>query len=215
MHLGLSGTSARLLVTIAASSSAVMAQQASRDPLTRLEVLLTTAPTLPGSARLSMMSEAAEIWRKHGVAIDWLPPTAVKPVGLNQLRVLVVQKRPQVKDPQAPFAVGELVRAPGSHPVVLISIDGAQRLMASMRGRAGYDLIVVDERRLGVVLGRALAHEIGHYLLDTHTHAQTGLMRPRFSANEFCDLRQSAFALDADAAAWLRTREVDKFVYAR
>jgi hypothetical protein len=215
MHLGLAGASAFLLVAIAASSSAVRAQHASRDPIARLDVLLTTAPTLPASARLSMMSEAAEIWRKHGVAIDWLPPTADKPRGPNQLRVLVVQRRPQVNDPQQPFAVGELVRAPGSQPVAVISIEGAQRLMASMRGRAGYELIVVDERRLGVVLGRALAHEIGHYVLDTHTHAQSGLMRPQFSANEFCDLREGAFALDADAAAWLRTREVDKFAYAR
>jgi len=63
------------------------------------------------------------------------------------------------------------------------------------------------------VLGRALAHEIGHYLLDTHTHARTGLMRPNFNALEFTDLRNSTFALDHAAAAWLRTRDVDKFAY--
>jgi hypothetical protein len=84
-----------------------------------------------------------------------------------------------------------------------------------MRGRAGYELIAVDERRLGIVLGRALAHEIGHYLLDTETHARIGLMRPHFSADEFSDLRDGTFALDAAAAAWLRTRDVEKFAYAR
>jgi hypothetical protein len=162
-----------------------------------------------------MMSEAVAIWRRHGVEINWLPPTMVEPAGRDRLRVLVVQRRPQVDHPLQPFAVGELVRPTGSHPVALVSIEGAQRLVASMRGRAGYELIAVDERRLGVVLGRVLAHEIGHYLLDTETHARIGLMRPQFSAHEFSDLREDAFALDADAAAWLRTREVEKFAYAR
>jgi hypothetical protein len=99
--------------------------------------------------------------------------------------------------------------------VVLISIGGAQRLMSSVRRRAGYELITIDERRLGIVLGRALAHEIGHYLLETHTHASTGLMRPNFNALEFTDLRSGTFALDDDAAVWLRTRDVEKFTYAR
>jgi hypothetical protein len=85
--------------------------------------------------------------------------------------------------------------------------------MASVKGRAGYGLITVDERRLGVVLGRALAHEVGHYLLGTHTHARHGLMRPHFSAFEFTDLRDGTFALDDDTAAWLRQREAGKFAY--
>ncbi len=111
--------------------------------------------------------------------------------------------------------MGELVRTNNSHPVALISIESAQRLVDSVRGRVGYELIILDDRRLGIVLGRALAHEIGHFLLDTHTHARNGLMRPQFDALEFTDLREGGFALDHAAAAWLRTREVDKFAYAR
>jgi hypothetical protein len=64
----------------------------------------------------------------------------------------------------------------------------------------------VTDRLLGVILGRAVAHEIGHYLPDTHTHAPTGLMRARFSAREFADLRSDAFVLDPEASAWLRAR---------
>ena len=97
--------------------------------------------------------------------------------------------------------------------MALISIEGAQQLISSVRGRAGYELIAVDEHRLGTVLGRALAHEIGHYVLDTHTHARSGLMRPNFNALEFTDQRNSTFALDHAAAAWLRTRNVEKFAY--
>ena len=48
----------------------------------------------------------------------------------------------------------------------------------------------IDPRR---VLGLAIAHEIGHVLLNSNTHSPTGLMRADWSRNE---LRRK------DAAAW-------------
>ena len=82
------------------------------------------------------------------------------------------------------------------------------------RRDVGYDLVALEERRLGVTLGRALAHEIGHFLLRTSTHARSGLMRSQFDASEFTDLRDGTFALDQDAVDWLRLRDVDKFASA-
>ncbi len=54
--------------------------------------------------------------------------------------------------------------------------------------------VVADAARVDrrVLLGRAIAHEIGHLLLDTSRHAERGLMRARWSTRE---LRQEA---DAD-----------------
>jgi hypothetical protein len=56
------------------------------------------------------------------------------------------------------------------------------------------------------VLGRALAHEIGHYLLATPTHAERGLMRATIDAREFADPGARTFALDDTAGQWLRSR---------
>ena len=70
-----------------------------------------------------------------------------------------------------------------------------------------------NERRLGITLGRALAHEIGHFLLRTKTHARHWLMRSQFNASEFTDLRDGTFALDQAAETWLRARNVEKFAY--
>jgi hypothetical protein len=188
-------------------------RQDTQESLGKVEVLLTTAPSLSELARASMMSEAAGIWRQHGVLLDWLNPSAVRPVAPNRLRVLIVPKRLVARGALESVAVGELVQPADGHPVALISIESARHLISSVRGRAGYELITFDERRLGTVLGRALAHEIGHYLLDTHTHARSGLMRPNFDALEFTDLRNSTFALDHAASAWLRTRDEGKFAY--
>jgi len=84
----------------------------------------------------------------------------------------------------------------------------------------------VEQGKRVIVGGRAVAHEIGHYLLDTHTHASHGLMRAQFDAVEFTDLRDGTFALDRTASEWLKLRlnlsrtsarnaEQNRFAYAR
>ena len=203
------------LVTVLATGPAVLnAERVADDVRGAIDVLLTTAPGLSASARASMIDEASMIWRQHGVEIRWLPPAAVRPIASNRLRVLIVQKRLSVDSTAEPVAIGELVQPATGHPVALISIEGAQQLMSSVRGRAGYALIAVDERRLSMVLGRALAHEIGHYLLGTRTHARKGLMRPNFNALEFTDVRSGTFELDHDAVTWLHSGSDEKFAYA-
>ena len=184
-----------------------------QTPLTRVDVLLTTPADLPEGTRLAMIEEAGSIWRSQGIALDWLPPSAVRPADTHRLRVVILQKR-LVADPALePVAIGELFRPQTGHPVAVISINAAQHLVWSVRGSSGDELAAVYERRLGKVLGRAVAHEIGHYLLDTPTHARSGLMRPNFDAHEFTDLRDGAFTLDRAAATWLRTRTAEKFAY--
>ena len=181
----------------------------------RVEVMLTATSNLPAEVRAWMTHEAAAIWRAQGVAIDWFPSTDVRPISPHRIRVLVVERRQAAPGSRDEFAVGELLRPSNSDPVAITSIESARRVVESVRGRSGYELIAVDNRRLGLVLGRALAHEIGHYLLDTHTHARQGLMRPQFNAREFTDLRDGIFALDRKASEWLKSRAAsDRFAYA-
>jgi len=58
------------------------------------------------------------------------------------------------------------------------------------------------------VLGRAVAHEIGHYLLQSNTHSPYGLIRASIDAREFADLRTGAFRLDRESQAYLAVRAV-------
>jgi hypothetical protein len=179
-----------------------------------VEVLLTASDTLSASVRTALVGETESIWRRCGVAIRWLSPNDPSPPGPARLRAFIVEKR-SIPAANGAFAIGELISSSGSHPVAFVSIEEAQRLVTFTRGSMGYDLTVLEERRLGVTLGRALAHEIGHFLLRTNTHARSGLMRSQFQAAEFTDLRDGTFALDRDAANWLRRRDVAKFAYAR
>lgn len=204
-----------LLAVLAASPAVLAAQDMVAPPVSRVEVFLTTAPTLPSAVREALMEEASAIWQRQHVRIDWLPSNDTRPLAQNRLRAMIVERRATPVRVDGPFAVGELVRSSNSHPIALISIERAEWLVASARSSGGSELTTLDEQRLGVVLGRALAHEIGHFLLDTPTHARNGLMRPQFDAVEFTDLREGTFSLDAAAAHWLRSGSDQKFAYAR
>jgi hypothetical protein len=203
-------------LTIAVGSITVWARTDESEPYCRLEVLLTTTELLPETARLPMMSEAESIWKNHGVVINWLPGTATRPISQDRLRVLVVEQRKPLAGQRETLTVGELLRPVNGHALAIVSVENAQRLVAIVRQRQGQDLVAVDHKRLGLVLGRAMAHEIGHYLLDTHTHASHGLMRQQFDATEFTDIRDGLFTLDRSASEWLRTRAGhSRFAYAR
>jgi hypothetical protein len=52
-----------------------------------------------------------------------------------------------------------------------------------------------QEQTLARVLGRALAHEIGHYLLASPAHTATGLMRATQSIQSLVKDDVSAFTL--------------------
>ncbi|HXE84735.1 MAG TPA: hypothetical protein VN513_15520, partial [Gemmatimonadales bacterium] len=48
-------------------------------------------------------------------------------------------------------------------------------------------------------LGRAAAHELGHYLLTSREHTPRGLMRARFSSDDLVSDESAAFTLEASA----------------
>jgi hypothetical protein len=50
---------------------------------------------------------------------------------------------------------------------------------------------------LGRAMGRALAHEIGHYLLASKLHTARGLMQASHTASEFFGADRRSFAIDA------------------
>jgi hypothetical protein len=195
-----------LSYVLVAGVSTAAAEEGRPESALSLEILLTIAPSLPAAARAPLLDEATRIWRSQGVTIDWLSATAPLRTTNRSLRVLVIPRRGPAARQNESLAVGELLGPGRGHAVAIISIEAAERLVEEARP-PGFPLQAPpDCRRLGLVLGRAVAHEIGHYLLDTPTHARHGLMRPRFDAREFSDLRPGTFTLDPDASQWLKDR---------
>jgi hypothetical protein len=60
--------------------------------------------------------------------------------------------------------------------------------------------------RLGRMLGRALAHEIGHFLSESGAHTEYGLMRPTHSVAAFTGVSLDPFSISAELRKVLSAR---------
>jgi hypothetical protein len=167
-----------------------------------LAVLLTTAPAVSPEARAALIEETTAIWAHSGVRLEWLDPGG-PPRGGRRLRLLAVE-RPSLDPPAGAVILGELLRFE-TGAIAMVSLHEAAGVVERVRLRHGITPRF-GETAVGRVLGRAAAHEIGHYLLNSPTHAAHGLMRARFDSLEFADHRSDVFHLDDEAAGWVRRR---------
>jgi hypothetical protein len=154
---------------------------ATAQPLTHPLVHVRIAPVLKdhvsGFAWIAMKAECQRIWLAEGVAITWdaQDPDAKPP----ELQVpLIVDDQELRKHARGRAdAFGVTVFA-GRTQRVLVSVPRIRDLV-SIRGRLaerGNSMMFDDA--MGRVLGRVVAHEIGHVLLLSTWHAPDGIMNP-------------------------------------
>lgn len=167
-----------------------------------VDVRLTTAPALSATARANLVREAEAIWRRAGVRLRWVFEANLDPPADAALQVLVVKHDSAANDDDRHWQVGQLLVAPADRFVAVASIAAAERALEL--ATTPLEPAMLRQRRLGLVLGRAVAHELGHFLLNTSSHGRSGLMRACIGADEMADLRSGAFFLDAEASRWLR-----------
>jgi hypothetical protein len=164
-----------------------------------LPIRLAAWDGLASISTKALRTEAAAIWRRSGIDLHWLTSEAADP----SLRVLVSPQAIATHGGRTQWTLGELLRFDDQAAIAVVSIAGAQRIVDQSRQSRVFDVGDQRDYRLGVVLGRAVAHEIGHFLLRTDTHATSGLMRATINAREFADVSSPAFGLDEAAQAHL------------
>jgi hypothetical protein len=170
-----------------------------------LYVLLTVAPELPETSRSELVAEATAIWARASVRLEWLAAADGSVPPASMLRVLVIPGRPSIAPARDRQVLGEVVSLGRPGAVAIVSIQRAEGLVTAWR-RPAFVPPSYHQDQVGVVLGRVVAHEIGHYLLNSREHAHTGLMRETFEIGELVNRRSGAFDLDADTMAWLQDR---------
>jgi hypothetical protein len=120
---------------------------------------------LPDRTVQDALMIAAGVYRRAGISIQWLPA----PEGSSPASLLTIAIVPSVAN--AEFRVGE------DSMGVVHSLDG-------VRGTVAY--VFVDRVRdfgerghldTWIVLGCAIAHELGHLLLPVNSHTPEGIMR--------------------------------------
>jgi hypothetical protein len=170
-----------------------------------VSVLLTTTSGVSPAVRMALMREATGIWARAGIRLAWASPAA-RPAGLV-LGARIVERTGPVSSDDV-LMLGELVRGAGTTPFAMIALDRARAVAARPRSaRAPLD----DEQRVGLVLGRVIAHEIGHFLVAALPHQDEGLMRERFPEAELTDAWSTAFEVGAPMKAVARTTLANGF----
>src|SRR5262245_55256856 len=119
-------------------------------------------------------AEAQAIWKPAGVPFDCRRVTSNDEAGHSPLEVTIDDRRSSV---DAADALGWLTFTNDDPDrVIHLSRAAAEALLRKTTGLPD-TTIVSHEILLGRALGRALAHECGHYLLKSRGHTTQGLMR--------------------------------------
>lgn len=136
--------------------------------------------------RTTAILTAASIAAEAGLDIHWTDCTRTAQVGactdLRGPRDLIVRIMPV----SAAGSPGLLIRDQSRRPLGFSVVDPV--VGAGAIAVVFLDRVVPLARRTGVdsgrLLGRAIAHEIGHLLLGTNEHSRTGLMREVWTDEE-------------------------------
>jgi len=175
----------------------------SAPPPLRVEIVFEGA-RLPERLERSAMDEVAVIWAPYGVDVHAGHGTGDAMADTVKLSVTILNRA------NKQTAVGTLgsIRFVDDLPKPAISMYPTviARLVATAKvlGRHEAQLpMYYQEILLGRVFGRALAHEIGHFLLRSPHHSGIGLMRAQQPIDELAAPQRQGFTLSDDDAMHL------------
>jgi hypothetical protein len=192
----------------AASMTALLvgaAEPASQRPadIPTVTISVHSAPAISPVIIDRTLEEASAIWRPTGVTFKWQKAAPVQadsnPPRPTRPRVLIDDRRGTPRGAAAPMG---WVNFAGDEPDgdIHISHANADRFVLAVGGIDGAARQMTPAERfllLGRTLGRALAHEIGHYLLKSREHTTNGLMKGRRTVQEFIDKERRGFEIDS------------------
>jgi hypothetical protein len=195
-----------LFASSALSAGAASAVIPSAPPMV---VTVSSAPEVSASLVKRMLEETEAIWRASGFSFVWqraarefVPYARLAETGPSvaaTLRVIIGDNPGNARDSRTPLGwiVFDDERAPQQE--IYISHANAKALMEAARPVVGLLTqmpIAQREILLARAMGRALAHEIGHYLLASKVHTERGLLKATRTASELFSSERAGFQID-------------------
>jgi hypothetical protein len=164
--------------------------------LMHITLALPPESAIPPDLLRAAAAEAAALWAPYGVAVD----VAARGGGGVVLVVVPVETRRSGVTGSWHGALGAIDFDADGVPAPRITLFLTDLLTfvsrARMFGQPEWQLPrSLREQIVARVLGRVLAHEIGHFVLRSKQHAVSGLMRPLQFADELVAPSRHAFAL--------------------
>jgi hypothetical protein len=171
-------------------------------------VRVSSAPDVSPSLLKRVLEETDAIWRTGGLSFVWQTARQAGPFARAgeavplpaTLRVIIGEDRGTAREYRTPLGwiVFDDERQPQQE--IYVSHANAMALLGAARDVVGIVAqmpIVQREILLARAMGRALAHEMGHYLLASKTHTPRGLLRGSRTAVELFSNDRAGFEVDA------------------
>jgi hypothetical protein len=180
----------------------VAASAATPSPEAAVAVRLYNYAALPAGHLASARQEAERIFRSAGISIEWIecrvPGAAdgadcTEPLVPGRDLMLRLVDRAPVQG-QRIVALGESMLDREERWGVLMTVD-----LFPVRSVAGR-----SSTPMPTLLGRAVAHEIGHLLLGSAEHPRIGLMRALWSHDELRGLKPASWGFSGREASRMR-----------
>jgi hypothetical protein len=175
---------------------------ASAAEIVRPQLLVRTyfgTPVRPADWQAAVL-EATSILEVAGIDLQWVDcstATAVMnancaiPERRNEVVIRVVRGRTPMRREQ-PLGESLVVPKTGAGTLATMYLDRIEWL-----ARAGCV-------STGILLGRAMAHELGHLVLGTTAHSTRGLMRPIWTRDDLARDRATDWRIPADEGRRMR-----------
>lgn len=154
-----------------------------------------------------VFAEMDAIWRPAGITVTWRRIESKSAADASRLQVAIEEGR--LREAENHVALGWIVfTANQPERSIHVSVPAAEELLVEA-AHADDSVVGTHDFLIERALGRALSHELGHYLLGSKFHAPRGLMRASWPPHEIFGEARHGFELTAEqrqsAAERLRT----------
>jgi len=176
-------------------------QDAVTVPTLRIDIVFGGEP-MTTQFEASALEETTRIWASYGVDVRDASSDATREDAIRLDVVLARRARPQV----AAGALGSIMFLDDVPEPAIVMYPNAILDLVSNTTVGSYDRPLPAALRdvvHGRVLGRALAHEIGHFLLRSRGHSPYGLMRAHQPVGDLVSPDRHRFTLSAEEVTHL------------
>jgi hypothetical protein len=199
----ISGLFAVLLHAAVAAGAGLPAER----PVVRVQVQTEGSLAVDRRMLAEILKGAGDIWRVYA-DVTFSPADESTPVS-GSLRLLITDRTSTVSDGASLGWIEFVDGRPSNH--ITVSTGAAAALLGASRWNGLPKM--VQRTFLVRAMTRAIAHELGHYLLASREHVAHGLMRGQLTADDIMQPRKSSYRLDRaevqqlQRSALLATRE--------
>jgi hypothetical protein len=180
-----------------------------------MAVSVQTDADVPPKILAIMLGETEAVWRGTGIQFIWegeagrarspLSP----PHRSGMLRVVIGHDTRSAQGSHLPLGWIKFDNPTTPDHEIYLSYDNAVTLLEQSSGVVGRLDSMPRLKRdtlIGRAMGRAFAHELGHYLSASKAHTEKGLMMAVHSAAELFSTERTHFSLEPAERAWMVAR---------